>query len=359
VFTFSVADLRRRPAGPKLLVYLDQSTLSFLTRPEGRDLRAALDKGVRADRLHCPSSLEHADESVLAAPVHEQLHTLLDELSMGIGFLPDEHIRVNEIVNAAASFSGERLIAEPWAEAFFKDPHTPRQKLYPGGFRISLAAQRLDWHIAEVEREKDGCAELSAAYDNIRAAPGATFKNQASLEYVAAVKARLPFLCDPVYASRQLEELRTAAAAEPPNTDPSRIFGPEMSRFHNAMRTRDFCEMLVKRFPTVWARRFDFLGSATLRTCPSLVYPSLFYAGVALTLGRKAHASDRYDYSHLMKGLSRCDIVTADPGMAQMCRERGLVPPDVQLFSSREHSALLDYIEAHRVQHSNAGPEAK
>jgi hypothetical protein len=45
---------------------------------------------------------------------------------------------------------------------------------------------------------------------------------------------------------------------------------------------------------------------------------------------------DELDVEHLVRGLSRCDIATADRSMAYIMRERTLIPQRCQLVSGRE-----------------------
>lgn len=73
-------------------------------------------------------------------------------------------------------------------------------------------------------------------------------------------------------------------------------------------------------------------------------------AGLAATRGRKHKPGDGYDIEHLTRGLSRCGIVTADSGMTELCRSRGLVPSGCELLSARELDRLPAVIEAaHRA----------
>jgi hypothetical protein len=61
--------------------------------------------------------------------------------------------------------------------------------------------------------------------------------------------------------------------------------------------------------------------------------------------GRKAKQGDGYDIAHLTRGLSRCDIVTADAGMTQIARSRRIVPDGCQLFPFRDMAALHRAVE--------------
>jgi len=300
--------------------------------------------GVRFGVLVCPSSPDHADESVLASRSYELLHNLADELSMGIHFRWDFEIEYNEMIHAAAAFAGAGPNEPEWGEAFETDPHTPRERLYPGGFRVSLKAQRLDWQVSEVEQERDDVEALTAIYETVRQS-GRTFDEQAEMEFADVVKWKLgPIVASNWFRAKMAEwTLGAVKALESPDnvTAPGSLF----NMYSAGQKTAGFCNYLVRRFPLLTARASEFATSEELRACPSLALPALMFAGIAATPRRKAKPGDRYDRSHLMKGLSRCDIVTADSGMVQICRERKLVPAGVSLYSSAEHSALHEHLE--------------
>ena len=98
--------LARRADGPRLLVYLDQSTLSALaTEKDHAGLLDLLRAEVNTGRLICPASSSHNDET---ARVHirnqglwKEIDGLADELSIGIGFRGEEEIELAEIHAAA------------------------------------------------------------------------------------------------------------------------------------------------------------------------------------------------------------------------------------------------------------------
>jgi hypothetical protein len=66
---------------------------------------------------------------------------------------------------------------------------------------------------------------------------------------------------------------------------------------------------------------------------PALRYPALLHAAAATTRGRKFRGNDLYDFAHLTNGLSRCDLVTADSGMTQLCRNFRWVPMELSCLA--------------------------
>ena len=74
---------------------------------------------------------------------------------------------------------------------------------------------------------------------------------------------------------------------------------------------------------------------------PTMVLYAYLRAGLAVHPGRKSKPGDGYDINHLVRGLSRCDLVTADRGMFEMVRARHLLPAGCELFESSDVDGLL------------------
>jgi hypothetical protein len=102
---------------------------------------------------------------------------------------------------------------------------------------------------------------------------------------------------------------------------------------------------LLTRYPALREREAEFVTSRELRDMPSLRYPALFRAALATMQGRRPKRGDGYDIQHLTKGLSRCDIVTADAGMAQLATDRRLVPLGCELLRFNDIDGLTATIE--------------
>jgi hypothetical protein len=209
---------------------------------------------------------------------------------------------------------------------------------------VSLAAQRAEWQVNEVEYEKQGLEGLTEVYEQIRAT-GTSFEDQAEQELAVMVRWKLGPLTAPDWYRQRIGALKQRAALA--SLSPSEMLRPgsPFNLYSSAMKEAQFCDLLVNRFPELRNHADSFRDCEQLRSCPSLAFPALIAAALATTPGRKAKPGDRYDQSHLMKGLARCDIVTSDSAMAQLCRDRKLVPDDVTLYSSREHEQLLSHVE--------------
>ena len=341
-----VDPLRRRPEGEKALIYLDQSTLSDLAcNSDFSELKALLLAGVEADQLLCPWSPEHRSETYDAGRWKE-IADLGDELSMGIHFSFDEEINYAELYAAAAEFSGEEPLGPPWREAFSGDPHASRESLYPGGFRV-----RASFPPGEIDKEDTTYTRglederMTAIYAEV-GERGYTFEQQVEREFEAMVYWRLGPLTDP---KRFQQELLTKGLAWQKEAEAGKIDISTGSAYGlaTAVSTRQIqIERLVDRYPKVGADVAGFVASPAMRNMPSLRYPALLRAGLALTPNRKAKQGDGFDLSHLMKGLSRCDIVTADSGMTQMVTGFKLVPAGCSVFRAGDREGLTAAIKA-------------
>jgi hypothetical protein len=332
--------LRRRPDGDKVLLYLDQSALSDLAcNPDFSPLKALLLEGVEADQLLCPWSPEHHAETYDSGRWAE-IAKLGDELSMGIDFRFDEEINLAEIYAAAAEFSGEAPRPR-WREAFHKDPHASRESLYSGGFRVNVSFPpgEIDQEDRDYTRSFED-ERMTAIYAEVREL-GYTFEQQAEREFEAMIYGKLGPLTDPdrfqrEYLTKALA-LEKVASAGVVDISIGSAYGLAMTVSEKKMHA----ERLVQRYPKVADDLAGFVASPALRNMPSLRYPALLRAGLALTPNRKAKQGDGYDLSHLMKGLSRCDIVTADSGMVEMVTGFKLVSNECRIFRGRDVESLI------------------
>jgi len=338
----------RRPPGHRALIYLDQSTTSDLARGNLLRLRELLKKGLAADRLICPSSDATDDETQLARPeTREAIDNVADLNSAGVHFLEMRLTEWHEIEAAAEAFLGKAPSErELWREAFRTNPQAPREELFPGGFRVSVKIPQQEWEVAEVEHERSKEDKLNAAYEVARAA-GRTFEEQARLEQEAMLKWKLGALLDPDSFNARLERLSREAGMEMMlGVNATLAPGSAYARYSAVDLVHTDNEALLARHPELLERIRDFGDYLLTGAVPALRLPALLRAGIGVTPGRRARSSDGYDVLHLTRGLSRCDIVTADSGMSQLCRDFRLVPPGCSLYGAREVPQLEAHLEA-------------
>lgn len=164
--------LRRRPPGPRVLVQLDQSTLSELALGDARAAtRELLIAGVQAGKLVCPKSLGATDETLDLPELWQAISDLHEELSMAVEFLDPKTIRQREVFAAAAAFCRQDPLYTIAEEAFDTDPQTPRDELFAGGIRVIARFGPMDARRDEVAREKAKERTLQLAYESSGVGP--------------------------------------------------------------------------------------------------------------------------------------------------------------------------------------------
>jgi hypothetical protein len=332
--------LRRRSPGPRVLVQLDQSTLSELALADAHAAtRELLIAGAQAGKLVCPKSLGATDETLDLPELWQAIFDLHEELSMGIEFLDPKTIRQREVFAAAAAFCRQERLYTTAEEAFDTDPQTPRNQLFPGGIRVIAGLAPMDVRRDEVAREKAKERTLQLAYDQARAL-GRTFEEQAAEEMEAMVRWVLGPPADPGFEAG-LARKRLAATRALQVGD----YGP-ISKLTAVGEREALAEALVQNFPALSTRPKEFAKSDELMDMPALRYQALLRAGLATMPRRVAQRGDGYDIDHLASGLSRCDIVTADAGMWQLVQNHKLVPAACRIFPTRDMASLHRAVEA-------------
>jgi hypothetical protein len=344
IVALTATTLRRRDPGARLRVYLDQSTLGDLVaEPARRSLLDLLRDSVAAGLLICPTSGEHRDETALAPSLlYPRLSALSRELSMGVSFYEADYIETVEVSVAAAAFLGEPRDEPMWREAFRENPETARPFLRGTDSDVAPLGIASDLLQGEVAHEKSKAPPINDAYAVARA-DGHTFEEQVEREFEEMIYWRLGSLAAP----RRFALQKTARANDvmqqlgTGNLDPISP-GNALSKYSALYIRQARAESLLMRYPALTGRLGEFLKSPELRTMPALRYPALLHAAGATTRRRKFRPNDLYDFGHLTKGLARCDFVTADSGMAQLCRNFDLIPEGCELFGAR----ALDAFEA-------------
>lgn len=338
--------LARRPPGPKTIVYLDQSTISSLARDgEFAELRGYLLQEVEADRVICPMSQEHRDETLRARQDSwDAIDRLNDELAMGISFRATEEVEWAEIHAAAARFADEPG-GPVWREAFDEDPHRLRAEIFDLNFlgadlRIRARFDPAEWQRREVEDERQVEDAMDDIYAELRDR-GFSYEEMANGNVEQMLHWKLGPLLAPdefrAHLARRYEALEAAAKA---STSLAALEKPVSRMIAFGARKAQMTH-LVERYPVLADRPDEFRASETLRSLPTLIYPALFRAALAATPARRARRSDGYDIAHLTLGLSRCDVVTADRGMAHVVRQFNLAPDGCRVVESRDREGLV------------------
>jgi hypothetical protein len=199
------------------------------------------------------------------------------------------------------------------------------------------------WQTDEVDHERAKEVGMTDVYGELRAA-GFSFEEMAEGNTEAMISWKLGWLYDRQRflqsAVERTDELQAAwEAGEDPLTA-----GSAYSRYQAVALNVTRAKRLVEEHPALLEDLPGF--KVFLRRLPTLRFPALLRAGLAATPSRKMKLGDGYDITHLTRGLSRCDVVTADSGMVQLIRDRQLVPTGCTEFGVRERDKLLAYLDA-------------
>jgi hypothetical protein len=259
---------------------------------------------------------------------------------MGVNFHDADYIAAVEVSVAAAAFLDEPRDEPMWREAFREDPETARPFLRGMADDAPALGSASDLLRREVEHEKSKAPPITGAYAAAREA-GYTFAQQVEREFEEVVYWRLGPLADAQRFAAQKAALAVETGQElaAGMLDPISP-GTALSRYTAVGIREARAESLLRRYPALEGRVAEFAASPELRAMPALRYPALLHAAAAATRGRKFRGNDLYDFGHLTNGLSRCDLVTADSGMVQLCRNFRLIPEGVELFGARQLDAF-------------------
>ncbi len=286
----------------KSIIYVDQSYLSDLTRArlEGQghpywQLYDALLKAVQADKIVCPASPSHYNESQMGSRLVAEDYRTLEQLYCGVEFLC-----FPPAVNAQATTALYDHLDQaqppqlPWRVAFNSDPHDhfdgEIQRIDPSGHALLIEELRSvkENHANELKpiRAKSWQAQHHQEMDQI-----------INFLYPMPPEA-LPFatwgVLEPVFAS---------------------LLGHE---------------------PT-WDEKDKFLKSEELRSVPYIDISASLQASMIWDTERQPKGSDLEDVMAAALALPYCDLYTTDGGMKHLI-QLGKFKQEhkAEIFSSRE-----------------------
>lgn len=346
-----VSKLRRKAPTDPLTIYLDQATISELAfRPEHREALRFLQEATAHNRCTFIQAHTHTIESSLVMDRERwnKLEEATWSLTRGVHARPLFDILWNEIWTAASHFQGEEPRLKLWEEAFGEDPYSrPRQgsATYSGSIpELRFQVLPSDLERNEARKAKDIALRLQPGIEAHRSA-GDTFDAMVQSYISALIAWRLAPLVSPASFHAEVTRLHGAWLGDP-MLPPSEAQFAAFDKLQTLLRTLQLAEGLVSRFPALRdsARRAAFLSSVQLRHVPHIAYPALFLAAFAADGRRKADQNDLLDVDHLVVGLSRCDIVTADRSMLALCKNFKLVPDRCQLIHATDIETLTSLI---------------
>lgn len=275
---------------------------------------------------------------------------------MGIDFRSEQMLRVNEVSTAGELFFEGASTREVWEEAFENDPHTPREVLFPGGFQVHAYFPPAELRLAEVESERQTELDLERVYEEARR-QGYTFEEQVEREFEAMTEWVLGPLVDGGKMEALFERRKAELVGEWIEGESDMAPGSKLTRYLAASEQLERVRSLVLRFPQLEERAAEFAASDVFRNMPALRYPPILRAAIVIMSGRKPKRGDGHDIVHLTRGLSRCDIVTADAGMTQLCIGHKLVPEGCRLLRFNDVEGLSAAV-ADALEKAPPAPEA-
>jgi hypothetical protein len=339
--------LRRRDPGPKVLIYLDQSSLSSLAlEEEYSDLKQFLIDGLEAGQLVCPASPEHRDETVGGDQgLYAELHSLKEQLSDGIEFRFGSEIVWSEIHAIARDLKGESA-EQTWDEAFDTDPQTPRDDLYMeflgGQIRVTAHFPPSDDDREEVERLKEIEEIAQGDYERLRG-EGLGYEETVERFFTELVNRDLGVWLAPEVWRPEYERRVLAMGAVMEKGEVDLMARSPYSRYQAYWLLKAHTENLLKQHPEIAETPDEFRDA--LKRVPTLRFPAFLRASLVHNRERKARPGDGYDIDHLTRGLSRCDVVTADRGMVHVVEERKLAPAGCAVVRTADQEGLRKVIE--------------
>jgi hypothetical protein len=135
----------------KAVVYLDQNFASNLAKALYlrdwkdtladfyRELNDLLSDLTNRDRIICPTSPFHSEESELNQRVKDFIWHFVEQLGYGLSFKPSAEIRKYQVITAAQAYCGlPAKQRSAWMIAFNRDPHVPVGQLSRPALLVSI-----------------------------------------------------------------------------------------------------------------------------------------------------------------------------------------------------------------------------
>lgn len=291
--------------GRRVIVYLDQNYLSYLTRARlgwiaagpaaerwGR-LYETLRGLVEAGRAICPRSFFHAIEGELDDRLSEHLDGTAAELSRGLHFRPWEEVVSAQAQRALRRHLGLADESEEWRDYFVRDPQGPLREQ-------AVAGAEMPGPPGEEREAKRRYVEEAVAAWRERGAEPRAYERQVEVEKEELIERWFR------------EPLREGSESAGPFVEVAEAFQRETGSGE----------------PLADGRFVAFLGSAELKEAPFIQVQAVLSAASAVySAERRPRESDLYDRAIVSLALPSCDIVTTDRYMKWLIATAGLDTP--------------------------------
>jgi hypothetical protein len=292
-------------------VYLDQNYLSNMAKAcQNHDMSAAerefwkalfcdLKSAVVADRIACPESEFHHEESSLNRKIELAVIRTASDLSLGLEFRPWDRILYLLIEEAAYRFLGKTAPSiESWAIAFTSDPRGPvenrLEEILGMKVRVDVSFSLPDEVVERKRQSKKGW--VSDAKKVLKRSTTRSWPEELSIQKRGFVYMLFgpPALLSLVQESSRGEKYDILNA--------SAKLSELYERFH--------------RLTSIGITDFSFFSSAELFNIPFIdVFCSLTAALNTYHANRTLRGSDLLDFAILATAVPYCDVVTTDKFM--------------------------------------------
>jgi hypothetical protein len=347
------------PEVTKTVIYLDQMAISNITKvirpdvaggrqqdPFWRDLLERLDLLCKLQRVICPDSQTHREESALA-PYADSLRGVYEMFSNGATFHSSHQIRTRQLLEYLENWLGgdpRRALALDITEATHGQIHG-----WQPPFRVAVEGIREEDWPARVREARDQTATNMVRIHN-------GWRQEQDFNFERAYRRELHAVGDTVLAVhfQSVErQARILAGREPFDLDV--LMGSNATdlvrAIHHRMREAGVAD------EDLWQRTVDFFRSDDLDSVPYLRISSHLFAAMArkASIGGQVRAPGRgavNDVTTVSSVLPYCDAIWVDNEVAGLLGEGPLnsrIDFGTKVFSLNTRQRFLDYLDELRA----------
>lgn len=354
----------------KTILYLDQNIVSNLAKvgnvPDWKDslkdfyssLIQLLKTKVNQNRLACPTSNFHRQESEQNARFKDHVWHFMERLSHSLSFNSFVQIANSQLASAAYAYAGKDVVFVPdWTIAFNQDPHEPADS--------NTDAAEIMIHLESAQKLIDYSREVTNLIADVYGKLKLTRKGQSSTFQEEVLYLKMLLLFETFLPPSQLvqdypeldSEISGIGAIEMIQNQTkllaileycgarSSTFVPPETWYHDGS-TWD-SESLRNYVNGVFGITNKFLNSQELLTCPFLhIRASLMAVDIINYPDMVPSPSLSTDFEIVASILPYVDILATDNHMADLIRQAGLSSKfPAQVFSMNRRNELLNEIE--------------
>lgn len=316
----------------KKIIYLDQNFVSNLAKAcylSGwkdplanfyRELHDLLSDLTDRDKLICPTSKFHSEESELGYRVKDFLWHFVEQLGYGLSFKHSAEIREHQVVAAARAYCGLPVTqCSAWMVAFNRDPQVPIGQLSRPDLLVSIPnSQEFNEY---VRLSRDSIADEYWNYKVYCRRKRRAYSNELEAQKKQLVFEMFQPLTKLNIKTSKLEQLLNLLG----------LAG--ISQFRHSI-----CDTLQHS-----TNPEGFFSSPQLLNCPYIhIWASLMAADIFFYPDKRPASSLFMDFEIMASVLPYADILTTDKYISQLIHNARLSNRfSAHIFSVRERGALV------------------